>query len=220
MVEVCRYFEAKVESARQMHEDVRQTYAPLLTDYIADNPGSNLDDLKDEVGPQHVQNVRKYIKILQDAENALETAREAARKAGIDPNAEHAQDLDSDENVPNMWVTWEVQRLIAEVDRKKISRWLDVSGKFEPWPLGFPKFDTFSEIESSFEGCELLTRGSCKVRHKQRDTSSSRNNLPKPSDHRLTTSDVRLDSVSRFDDYDYRRHHIDAWAQRVREGYL
>jgi hypothetical protein len=45
------YFEAKVESARQMHEDVRQTYAPLLTDYIADNPGRNLDDLKDEVGP-------------------------------------------------------------------------------------------------------------------------------------------------------------------------
>lgn len=110
--------------------------------------------------------MRKYIKILQDAEKALETAREAVRKAGIDPNAEHAQDLDADENVSNIWVTREVRRLIAEVDRKKISRWLDVSGKFEPWPLGFPKFDTISEIESSFEGCESLTRGSCKVRHK------------------------------------------------------
>jgi hypothetical protein len=212
-------FEVKVEAAVREHEYVRKDYGLMFEYYIADNPGRDREDLKDDHGAHYVQYLGEHIKLLRDAENDLETARAAAREAGVDPNAEHAQDLGGYDNVPNEWVEREAEKLIAEVDRGKISRWVDFLKEFGPWSPRFPDFDSFSEIEGRSEDCQSRVRGSCTVGRKGRDKGPSRG-FADPFSHRLRTSDVGLDTVSRFDDYDYRRRHIDAWATRMRGGYL
>ena len=212
--------EAKVQSARQMHDDARGTHGPLLDFYCRDNPDRDPEELKDEYGPQFVQLTRKYATMLQDAEDKLEARRAAARAAGIDPYAENAFDLGGDERYLERLVAENAEKLIANVDRRKISRWLDSFREYEPWPVLELDSDGGFGSETSSIASDSSTGSSNPAGSKLCDREGSR--LPQHSRKRnkFMVGDANLDSISVFNDDDYIRRHIDSWANEKRGGYL
>jgi len=213
-------FEAKLQSARQQHDYARGTHGPLLEIYIQDNPDRDSEELKDEYGPQFVQLNRKYVKMIQDAEEALEGRRAAAKAAGIDPYAENAYDLGGDEKYLDTLVAKDAEKLIANVDRRKISRWLDSFRRYEPWPVLKLDSDGGFGSETSSIASASSTGSSDSAGSQTFDGAG-----PRPPHHslkrdKLMTTDVNLDSISVFNDDDYIRRHVDSWATEKRGGYL
>jgi len=213
-------FEARLHYARQQYDEARGNHGPLLAYYCHDNPGRDLEELKDEYGPQFVERTRERIKTIQEAEEALANARVEAWGAGIDPYAENDYDLKCDEKVQEYLIAQDVEKLIANVDRGKITRWLENFRRYEPWPVlkldsdgGFGS-ETTSVVSSSStkrsdsSGSQLCDRVGSKPHHHSLKRS------------KLMVGDVNLDSISVFNDYDYIRRNIDSWATEKRGGYL
>ncbi|KAI4606156.1 hypothetical protein J4E83_010177 [Alternaria metachromatica] len=213
-------FEAKLQSARQQHDYARGTHGPLLDFYIQDNPDRDPEELKDEYGPQFVQLNRKYVRMIQDAEEALERRRAAAKAAGIDPYAENAYDLGGDEEYLDTLVAKDAEKLIANVDRKQISRWLDSFRRYEPWPVLKLDSDGGFESETSSIASASSTGSSDSVESQVRDRIGSRPPHHSRKRNKFMVGDVNLDSISVFNDDDYIRRHIDSWATEKRGGHL
>lgn len=212
--------EAKVQSARQQHDNARGTHGPLLEFYCQNNPDRDPDELNDEYGPQFVQLNRKHVKMVQDAEEALEGRRAAAKAAGIDPHAENAYDLNGDEKYLERLVAEDAEKLIANVDRRKISRWLDSFRRYEPWPVlkldsdgGFGSVNSSIASTPSTGSLDSAGSGLCDRIGSRPPHHSRKRNM-------LMVGDVNLDSISVFNYYGYIRRHIDIWANEKRGGYL
>jgi hypothetical protein len=212
--------EAQVEFARQQYDSYRDSHGALLYYRFQDNPGRDLKELKDEYGPQFVQLAPKYVEAIQNAEERLENERAAARTAGMDPYAEHAYDQDGDEDFLNELIAQDAQKLIANVDHGKISRWLDTCQNHGPWPVLELNPDGGFGSETGSIDSESSAANSDSEEPQIGDKSGSRPPHHSHEKTRLMTSDVNLDSISVFDEYDYIRRHIAGWATEKRGGYL
>ena len=213
-------FEASLHYARQQYDEARGNHGPLLAYYCHDNPGRDLEELKDEYGPQFLQRTRERIKAIQEAEEALENARVEAKGAGIDLYAENDHDLRCDDKVQEYLIAQDVEKLIANVDRGKITRWLENFRRYEPWPV--LKLDSDGGFGS--ETTSIASASSTGSSDSAGSQSFDRIGLSSPHHSRkrskLMVGDVNLDSISVFNDYDYIRRHIDSWATEKRGGYL
>ncbi|KAI4638428.1 hypothetical protein J4E93_009981, partial [Alternaria ventricosa] len=212
--------EAKLQSARQQHDYARGTHGPLLDFYCQDNPDRDPEELKDEYGPQFVQLTRKYVTMIQDAEDALKNGIAAARAAGIDPYAENAYDLRGDEKFQERLVAEDAEKCIANVDRRKISRWLDSFRRYQPWPVLKLDSDGGFGSETSSIASASSTGSSDSVGSHLGDRVGSRPPQRSRKRNNFMVGDVNLDSISVFNDDDYIRRHIDSWATEKRGGYL
>ena len=212
--------EAKLQSARQQHDYARGTHGPLLDFYCQDNPDRDPEDLKDEYGPKFVQLTRKYVTMIRDAEDALDNGNAAARAAGIDPYAENAYDLRGDEKYLERLVAEDAEKCIANVDRRKISRWLDSFRRYQPWPV--LKLDSDGRFGSETSSiASASSNGSLDAAESQlRDREGSRPPQHSRKRNKFKVGDINLDSISVFNDDDYIRRHIDSWATEKRGGYL